>query len=106
MNVIFDKLIKKCFHPCICICLDPDCSYIVYGYKEVEACPLLRAFKSINQLKVHKKKYHAEKYKFIINASLFGDECSLVSFRTNGKYYFIKTARINYKTIREIIDVK
>ena len=106
MKVNFKKLINKCLRPCICICLDPDCSYIVYGYEQVKDSPLLRAFKSINQLKRHIEKYHSKKYKVIVNASPLNDEWSLVSFRTNGNYNFIKTHRINYKTIREIVDVK
>ena len=94
-----------CFFSYICICW--TCSYVVCPLKKLPKSPLLRAFKSLKQFYDHKRKRKDhEDYTAILNASLkHNDEWSLISFRTNGYYHFIKTARINYKTVKEIIDV-
>ena len=90
---------------CPCICL--ECSFTLCTTVLLKcSSPLLRAFKSVKELKEHirEEKVHM-KYKAIINAS-FNNAWSLINFKETAEFHYIKKIRINFRTIEGIGDVE
>ena len=98
-----EQILNMPFCPCVCL----NCSYMLCTtVKLKKISPLLKAFKSVNKLEKHirRDKNHMP-FKAIINPS-FDKEWTLLNLKEKGVYHFIKTYRINPRTIVRVQNIK